>query len=1404
MKLHLNATLRAALIAAITAVGMALPQSYAGETPLTLTIPSNGQIVSGNSSLNWTGSTSAGLSSWKLTFEVDPGTDLPKDIFNLHADTGSAGPGYHLNIGSSSSLTLRNASNTDLATVDISGRTAITLSFEKNVDEDGVSLGTGTFYLSSNGGTAQVAAVTQIGTSGDYNTTFHPGSGSNNGDTRFWTNGGKQKIYNITLTQLDDHVVKIPTSTWQGTVDSHDWSGSVWDTGTYEAGAKAVFGADAHNTVTITTAVQPSAVSISGQAYTFETSAAGSVAAAKMSIAEGASLTVVGTEANAGTVTIASLSGAGNLTVGENGTATVNALNTYTGAMNVTDGGTLNLGSSIILSNLTVADGTVTTQHSGGSGAISDTLTIGLDGTFKVIGQHDAFGYGTGTTKNIVLQGAKDHLATLSLDQTTGNSVTMNAALQLKGYAHITTTKNGFNTHDGAITAEGVDNSIDKFQLRHAATIEVKDGGELTVGEMTYGNDGTHNLTKTGEGTLTFTGTANMQALNLMEGSLVINGGTTTVQGTSTSTLNKTITVNAGSLVLNGTYEIGGNTGEMKITYEGGAVTGNGFQQASGTATVYDVKGGSIDRENATFTVGGSTVTVTEDGIYTAAGEVDYSTFYVNSHEETVSKAYESHEPTAFQLAANTTLQVDQSVAATVSGAGATSIVSIGSEKVLTGTAQNVKIAGAGTYALASGTAALGDVTLGEEWSGNVRISGNTTSGDWNALAKQGSKLELYGVTGYAKQWAAENPSYGSIDVDVVLTDDGDKAAFTATAGSANSTFTTKFTKSVSGTGTLAASAKNASGVAIRENYEFSGDISGWTGEFLFVKGVDTKVTFSEAADRINSKVNRNNGSLAMVVNTTRDAVFSQEVDVTATTLVRDGGCTQFKQAAKLGNLSGAGDIEANDDLTIGGTSGYTGEIQTDSALTVTGAADLSGAKLLASGDVIVAEGASLTLTEGSTIKNVIQNSGTVTLTGLTLGTEYFTETQGSEGAHFGLDDQVTEGANYFTGTSASYVLVVDGGTSTGTGLTWGDKTEQTLTDGKIITKAADIDHTSFHVGGEVSTSDINKVEGVENINVVSGGNLHVDAVSEATIHAESGATVQGEQAQALVKIGENQTVTYADGIKVSDNGSAQFSGNVQVTNNDSETTFSVTNTAMEVQAETLTYGEGATGTLQIVCGVDVDNVINQSGQDLILNTLVASELDNVSALSGDIVLVSTQGDLTINNLVINAEQAVQAVEIVSGQTPEVTVTITDTLVGGSATLLADLTLVGDSTLDVRGGGDNALTLGSTLTVNTTTGFINLDNDTLIALDALQVGQRLALVKAKDGTTLAYGGEYADAWFDGMFNREGSQYTLAGDFQVFADSDAFGLVKLSNTPEPTTGTLSLLALAALAARRRRK
>ena len=694
MKLHLNATLRAALIAAITAVGMAMPQTFAESKALTIN-PT--EKTGGNVNITWTGGDTT-LNSWELTFNLKVTDGAANDFFNISSNNTTAQAGWSIGT-TGTTLQLANGGKNGTAVITLpdaytlNTAQAVTYSFVRDVDEDGASLGTGTFTITANGqtGTYKVDSLTDTAL-------------VSNSRGHIWCNGnpGKQQLTNITLTQLDDHVVTVPSSIWLGTEDSHNWSDSVWSTGSYQDGSKAVFDATAeYQLVTVSQATTAASVSVSGQDYTFEVVEGGSLTAAKANIADGAVLTVVG----GGTATITSLSGAGDLTVGVAGIATVNGLNSYTGKLGVTDGGTLNLGSNITLSELTVERGTVTTQHASGSGVIANTLTIRADGTFKVIGSHDAFGYGGSATKEIVMEGSEGHVATLALEQNSTNSVTMTTNIAMHGYSRITVKEGGkgFNTYGGNITVDGVENSIAVIDVRNDVSISVGKG-ELSVGKFTRNGTSTGSVTMTGYGIMTIEeastlpGTLNINegtvaikadttiaGLNIATtGSLTVAGGTTSVSG-STNVIGNVIDLEAGTLSLAGAYDINSLSSSSDPRYIGGdgIGEGSGFKEASGVVQVVNITDGATltQVEGVTFTYGADTGTLNEQGAFELSGAVDYTTLYVNNAEPvSYSSAWDiaqgqGEEISSVVLANGTTIGADKegaSIALSLTGATGT------------------------------------------------------------------------------------------------------------------------------------------------------------------------------------------------------------------------------------------------------------------------------------------------------------------------------------------------------------------------------------------------------------------------------------------------------------------------------------------------------------------------------------------------------------------------------------------------------------------------------------------------------------------------------------------------------------------------------------------------------------
>ncbi|MCQ2366143.1 MAG: hypothetical protein MJ056_03125, partial [Akkermansia sp.] len=751
----------------------------------------------------------------------------------------------------------------------------------------------------------------------------------------------------------------------------------------------------------------------------------------------------------------------------------------------------------------------------------------------------------------------------------------------------------------------------------------------------------------------------------------------------------------------------------------------------------------------------------------------------------------------------NGTLKADMGMSMSVVAASSKGTVQIDSGVVVTaaGGTQTVKLTGTGTYALANGVQTLGSVNA-DNFSGAVRLSGGINNIDLDGNL-QGHTVELNGVSNFFKN--LDEGSNATFTGDIILTNAGETAAITINNGYSRKTSTYIFSGDISGEGTWALT-KNT----ITQHYEFRGDLSGWSGEIKVSGGrsgnnqdgwYNTSLVFSHENGEVGAAITRTGGYLDLNIN--ENTTFANTVTNVTNVIVADGKTATFNQNASMAALSGEGDIIANEDLGIGATDAYAGTVSVTGTLLVSGAVDL-GDRLDASGNIVVGTGASLMLTAGSTIgSQAIQNSGSVSLTGLDVSAM---EKQDGEDAHFDLAGQVTEGDNYYKGNTGDYVQVVDGGTSTGTGLTWNAFADQTLVDGKIIVGQDQVIYDTYFVGGETSVEDITNGEHadqLQSIEVMHGGTLDVNTSTPASIKAQDGATVKGSQAQDRVEIAAGAEVKYAYGISSTEGVYVFGLDGVSVTNNSgSAATYGgLDDDTMAVEADALSSSVNE----QFVVNneLSVSTVTHQGEGEL---TLAHVNGDALSVVETDTAALILQGitATTLSELTIGGGASV-GVYTDDTKATEGTVTIdaAGVLTAGDSTLRANLVMENDSALLV-GGVEKALHVGSELTMGSN---IALDKATLQALDSLAVGNYFWLIDAAAGSELSYTGSYGeDAWFDSVFSRFASDgdYELEGDFNIVFDStDGFGLQKFSSVPEPTTGTLSLLALAALAARRRK-
>ncbi len=208
-----------------------------------------------------------------------------------------------------------------------------------------------------------------------------------------------------------------------------------------------------------------------------------------------------------------------------------------------------------------------------------------------------------------------------------------------------------------------------------------------------------------------------------------------------------------------------------------------------------------------------------------------------------------------------------------------------------------------------------------------------------------------------------------------------------------------------------------------------------------------------------------------------------------------------------------------------------------------------------------------------------------------------------------------------------------------------------------------------------------------------------------------------------------------------------------------------------------------------------------------------ASERISAEARLGNINFMNKVSGMTVNDLVIRAGKSVGVyTDAAALESQEAALAIAGQLVGYTlSSLNADVTLMSGSLLNVYGTENTGITLGSALTFETGITLSSMD----VAAAAGMGGAPYHLFNGVDAFTLAESpytatteaitvedAVDASTYFTNL--QKGKFYLVyTGSGMNGANVGQVYLVG-ATVPEPATSTLSLLALAALAARRRRK
>ncbi|MDO4953574.1 MAG: LamG-like jellyroll fold domain-containing protein [Akkermansia sp.] len=485
----------------------------------------------------------------------------------------------------------------------------------------------------------------------------------------------------------------------------------------------------------------------------------------------------------------------------------------------------------------------------------------------------------------------------------------------------------------------------------------------------------------------------------------------------------------------------------------------------------------------------------------------------------------------------------------------------------------------------------------------------------------------------------------------------------------------------------------------------------------------------------------------------------------------------------------------------------------------------------------------------GGTLSNAITNAGTVSLTEVTLGGGF---SEVAEDVHFDLNgDVVTDmNANYYLGVE-EYVQVVNGGTITGGSTArWADHSYGVQSNGRIILEEALADYTTYFVqSGDVSVGEVLDLHELTNTFYVSGGTLYIDgAYSNLNITVTDSGTISGYTTPAEVTIVPEAEVTFEEGIEDTNNGVTFSSseGGVVVKNTDGPAggeafKYTIDQTSAQVTADVLRVNSEEDVT--IANQLDVTTIVNEAADGestlKLTHSSAAENVENVRAIRGDIAFanVEEEASIELKELTIGTNKTVgfNTSENVFDETHEATVVIAAATApeaqdGGvlnvleGATLNANLVMEAGSTLDVSYAQDShGLIMGSSVTLK----------EGVLLQDSLHVGP------SQDMNAFLFDyfkGEGAPEYYylydsvEELYIQQGAEvkrFTQL-DFvnwrnfdmdasRVFTelDENTYALVynwdpihknvvALRLLPEPTTGTLSLLALCALAARRRRK
>ncbi len=1166
----------------------------------------------------------------------------------------------------------------------------------------------------------------------------------------------------------------------------------------------------------------------------------------EIAIAEGQTLTLSASSSIA-------LTNNANVTVSGTGTLGINkSINLGTGStLTLSDGMTL-AADNVVQSSVTLAvhesglqNGSATYTLAGGAGSVARTGTqkMSIGGVTQTIetwaADNKSFSAGakyycvaqegnvTVNSVNSAISGSSDLVAGIWVDGTltniTGNAVpsravfgngvvkitgdygkgdnsqlgSFNGTLHITGASARTLFYTSNNISSDAVVELGVRGQIVSDKGTFTNKITIADFSESGIGDSLlptiYANSGSnttinsvfelngHTLFKQGAGTLNVTTKAAVSSLLgsgvANNGKLVIDGGGTLILGAknandfgdnygtaievrngtldlrtenlenNTKTFNGDLTMKGGTLSLyDGGAKFTGNvnlvSGDINMNSDWGKMGIELAGLVSGSANVYMTSGANNRTETYTISHADNTFS----GTYVVG----------KNSKNTVAGSKVTLKATADTALQNATVNLDggdkSALLLTTDTATVGTLSGVNGSTVTTSATATELQVGAGEFAgIISGAISLnkvgsGTLTLSAKntYTGTTTITAGTlklTDGDETGLIK-GEVTVKNGAT--LDLAGNDSLGWGINNVTALNIEQGGKL-FVSAAGqrpgqAAGNMYNQTFQKMAITLTGATISGNEGATIDLFNNNNVAGNYT-----TLTVNAADGATAANPTVSTVDSNV-----TLKLRQNSTTITVADNAKLVIANGLKKNGGTPVLVKA-------GAGS------LTLGAASDYNGGTTISEGTIVMG-----NAASLGTGAVTIASGATLDV-NGNTIANAITTAGNI----VNNGSELYSLSNGLQ--------NVTLSGNAVIGGSKAISMVKNGGTDTATLAMGGHTLTVSNTKGLYMNK------TDVTGGGAI---DVTKGEIVFFGSVAAvSTKLNLNDGTKLMINADS--SIGGLTGSGSI------------GVAVANDSTGAKNDSTLTINTVSDTTAS---SAATIDGENhLTIKKTGAGE-QIFTGAlnDIKSIVVEEGDLTVKAASTVKQLGGSGTVKALADLTVTEGNVKLGGLVIGGDKTVM---LGTEESHNNTLTLNNLTVTGSGSTI-------NANLAVSGG---TMTMSSSLEMGCSV-TLGLDSEGNVSKEALTLPNASSegplaitiLFTGVESLTLGALGEVSEGWYDAseVFSTltigEGSAVTINPNEYVIGYWGTTVSIADKSVPEPATATLSLLALAALAARRKRK